>query len=208
MNNEIALMKKVNDYAPNGMRNFNCIEDQMILTQQMSYYGYEDNRNDDALSEIFNKVFSVRKSLPDFQSLIDAAWDHNYELLDEMALQQTIEEYRSNGIDIYTEIDMDEFDEKIEDYRVSCEEMYSYSNAFDEGYEISRYAIKNGIGYVVEKDSDAFERELCNFDVYFNKDLLVNHSQLVMFDELYDDDDKNGSYSNYGKYVIQHIGRE
>lgn len=203
MNNEVAILAKVSELAPNGMREFSDIEAQMILTEPYAYHGYSENRNEKAIKDIFDTVIGLKGRLPDLQSLLDAAWEHNNELLDEMALLGTIEELNSNGIDIFEDIDMAEFDEKLEYHRVGHEELYSYSNAFDEGYEINKYAITNGISYVVEKDSEAFERELCSYDIYADKDLLMNNAQMVMFDEFIEGE----TFFNYGKFNVHYMGR-
>lgn len=203
-----SIVRYIADSTPNGLRDASILEEQMILSTPYyggGYYGIqEDNRNDEQLKEIFDKVVGLKGRLPDLQTLTDEVWDHNDDLIHEMAIGYALEEYYQNGIDIESEVTEEILQQDIDNWHASCVQMYSESNMMDEAYEINRYATKNGISYIITNDSDAHEWALNNFEVDTNKDILMNPAQGVMFDDFIGND---GTLFNYGKYAIHYMSR-
>lgn len=200
-----SLVAFVAESTPYGLRDVHEIEKQMVLTDTYGYYGYyDDTSNDHILKEIFERCVRLKGRMPDMETLEEEVWDHNAELIHEMAIGYTLDEYHQAGVDIENEISEEELQEAIDEWQGSCIQMYCESNALDESYEIHRYATKNGISYLIPKDSDAHERALCSFDIDSRKDILMNHAQGVMFDEFIDDGD---TVFNYGNYEIHYMAR-
>lgn len=199
-----SLVTFVSENAPYGVRDTHEIEKQMILTDTCFYYGYDDTSNDEMLKEIFEKSFKLNGAMPNLDILEEQAWEHNSDLLHEMAIGYALDEYHQAGIDIEGEISEEELQDSIDSWYYSCLQMYSESNALDEAYEIHRYATKHGVSYIIPQGSDAHEKALCSFDIDSNKDIIMNHCQGVMFDEFVD---KGDTVFNYGRFELHYMAR-
>jgi len=211
MNN--GLMAYIADQTPYGFRDIAQIENDMILSP--SYYGggfyalEESNKNDDKLAEIFNKCINLKGRMPDLQTLSDEVWEHNDDLLHEMSVVSVLEEYHQNGIDIDEDVTEEQLNEDIDSYHSSCIQMYAECNMLDECYEISNYAAKNGISYVISVNSDVYELAASSFDMDIEKDILMNPAQGIMFEELFmENEDEEEILINYGKFIMHYNARE
>lgn len=199
-----SLVTFVSENAPYGVRDTHEIEKQMILTDMYSCYGGDDTSNDEMLKEIFEKSFKLNGAMPNLDILEEQAWEHNSDLIHEMAIGYALDEYHQAGIDIESEISEQELQDSIDSWYYSCLQMYAESNALDEAYEVHRYATKNGVSYIIPQGSDAHEKALCSFDIDSNKDIIVNHCQGVMFDEFVD---KGDTVFNYGRFELHYMAR-
>ena len=200
-----SLVTYVSENSPNGVRDFGTIEDEMILTDCYSCYSnYNNDRNDKVLAGLFKRCTELKGRMPDLETLGELAWEHNSDLLHEMAIGYALEEYNLNCIDIEREVTDKELTENIDSWYSSCLQMYAENNALDEDYEIHLYAIKNGISYLIPKDSDAHDRAVCAFGINSQKDIIINHAQCVMFDDLINEE---GSVFNYGEYELHYMER-
>lgn len=199
-----SLVTFVSENAPYGVRDTHEIEKQMILTDMYSCYGGDDTSNDEMLKEIFEKSFKLNGAMPNLDILEEQAWEHNSDLIHEMAIGYALDEYHQAGIDIESEISEEELQDSIDSWYYSCLQMYAESNSLDEAYEIHRYATKNGVSYIIPQGSDAHEKALCSFDIDSNKDIIVNHCQGVMFDEFVD---KGDTVFNYGRFELHYMAR-
>lgn len=199
-----SLVAFISENAPYGVRDAHEIEKQMILTDTYSYYGGDDTSNDEMLKEIFEKSFKLNGTMPNLDILEEQAWEHNSDLIHEMAIGYALDDYHQAGIDIENEISEEELQENISSWYSSCLQMYAENNALDEAYEIHRYATKNGVSYIIPKDSEAYEKALCSFDIDSNKDIIMNHCQGVMFDEFIDEGD---TIFNYGRFELHYMAR-
>lgn len=198
------LIAYIADQTPNGLRDFGVIEDEMILSNPYYGYNYDESRNDEQLSKIFDRVIGLKGRLPDLDTLSGEVWDHNGELLHEMAIGYTLDEYHQAGIDIENEINEEALQQDIDNWHVSCEQMYAESGMLDEMSEIHRYATKNGISYMINKDTDSFDIALCSFDMDTEKDIVMNPAQGVMFDEFINDEE---TLFNYGGFAVHYMAR-
>lgn len=216
----VSLIDYVVDKMPNGYRDVYEIEQDMILSP--SYYGGGyygggycsiKNRceNDEKMSAIFDKCMGIKGRIPDLQTLVDEVWEHNEDLIHEMAVTSVLDEYYQNGIDIDEEVSSEKLSEDINDYHTSCIQMYAESNMLDEQFEIYSYAKRKGISYIVDSCTESYETVLAYIDssLDINKNIVMNGSQITMFDDLFSEDHEEQILCNYGSFIMHHeIGGE
>jgi len=199
---EGKLIEIVSDKLPDGVQDFDNIENRMVLSWTGDMPENMKEVNEYIIGDIYKEECINKQGIPEFDDLLESVDILNSECMAEIALIQVVQEYNEQGIDI-GDVSEEKLSEDTAEKEAGVLDFYSYNGMIDTKQEIFNYAEEKGMSFMISNHTEEYDNFTWGIEMSEESqlDIIVNGPQIPMFPELAVDECEN-DFCRYGGFFL------